>query len=70
MQKQDIELFFEANKQVAIGIPGFEGWDRDFYYYGIITELTEDFLVIRHQNGLKKILLSEIEDIHFERGGR
>ena len=68
MQKQDIEHFFKSGKSVAIGIPS-DGWNRPFYFYGIITEIEDKFLVIRHRNGLKKILFSEIEDIHFSSGG-
>lgn len=67
MQRQDIDLFFKSGKPVAIGIPS-DRWNRPFYFYGIITELEQNYLVIKHRNGLKKILLSEIEDIHFTDG--
>lgn len=69
MDKELIEPFFIKDKDVVIGVPhAIE--PKPFYYYGRIVKLTDTYLILQYNKGIKQIQLEDIIDIHFERGCR
>ena len=53
-------------KRVAVGVTDFvQG--GNFYYYGVLLEVTDEYVKIRMNIGYKQILLSEIIEIKMAR---
>ncbi len=61
--------FFEPfiNQKVAVGVHHYSE-DRPFYYYGILIELGDTYLILQFgTTGIKQINFSDILDIHLDK---
>ncbi len=66
MDKELITPFYKKNVDVAIGVPHAVTAGKPFFYYGRITKLTDKYLILRFEKGIKQILLEDIVDIHLD----
>jgi len=51
------------NKRVCIGMPNWFDTSRLFFEDGYVVEVTSDYLMLRTDNGFKKIPLDDIAQI-------
>lgn len=64
MEKNDFSKFL--NKQVVIGVPHLQKDNALFYYYGVLTDLNVDSLVLETKKGLLMISFDRIKQIKEE----
>ena len=67
MRAEDCRAYL--NKSVGIGLPHWVVPDKLFFYYGTIIEITDNFLLLKGKNGLKQIILQDINQIVKDRDG-
>lgn len=62
MEKVKVNKFLK--KDVAVGIKNYSYPNKLFFYYGKMTELNDECLVLEYPTGIKQISLADILDIH------
>ena len=62
MKKELLEEYY--NKRVAVATENARG--RYFWYYGVLSELTDEYLILKYKTGMKRIPLSDIANIHLD----
>jgi hypothetical protein len=51
------------DKKVCVGIPNWFDTTKLFYEVGTVLEVTNEYMVLRNDNGIRKIPLSDIMQI-------
>jgi hypothetical protein len=62
MKKKYLNKFL--NRRVAVGVP-HETKKIPFFYFGTMIDLTNEYLVLEIQDGVKQIFLKDIIEVQF-----
>lgn len=61
------EILEFLHKTIDIGIPRFEDNDRLFYYTGVLTEVTQEYIKLKLWDGIKQIPINDVIEIRLSR---
>ena len=67
MQKSVCMRFL--GEAVSVGVP-HKYEPRPFYYYGIIKEVTDKYLVLSYPGGVRQICLCDVIDLRLNKDNR
>jgi hypothetical protein len=55
------------NEYTAVGVDNIYDKTKLFYYFGLITDVNDTFLVIETKTNVKEVRLSEVREIRLDR---
>jgi len=60
------ELLPFKDKHISVGVPNFYIYDKTFFYYGTLLEVTETEIKLQTKKGYKIVPISSITSFHEE----